>query len=41
MWWLASGVGIHIIADQVGHFTHRCYKKQRLYKIAKDRRRWL
>jgi putative transposase len=31
----------HVIPGQVWHLTHRCHKKQWLFKFAKDRQRWL
>ena len=31
----------HYIPGQIWHITHRCHKKEFLFKFAKDRRRWV
>ncbi len=31
----------HYIPGQIWHITHRCHKREFLFKFAKDRRRWL
>jgi REP element-mobilizing transposase RayT len=31
----------HRIPRQIWHITHRCHKKEFLFKFARDRRRWL
>lgn len=31
----------HYIPGQVWHITHRCHKREFLFKFAKDRRRWI
>ena len=31
----------HFIPGQVWHVTHRCHKKEFLFKFAKDRLRWM
>lgn len=31
----------HYIPGQVWHITHKCHKKEFLFKLVKDRRRWL
>jgi len=31
----------HYIPGQVWHITHRCHKREFLFKFAKDRNRWL
>ena len=31
----------HYIPEQIWHITHRCHKKEFLFKFIKDRRRWI
>ena len=31
----------HYIPGQVWHITHRCHKREFLFKFAKDKRRWI
>ena len=31
----------HYIPGQIWHITHRCHKREFLFKFAKDRKRWL